>query len=194
MQQQLGNLEHMLDQIEQAPTEEDQVSLGAIVQAVGTRSFGPLLLLAGVLTVSPLSGIPGMPTFMGVMVLLISTQMLVGRDCFWLPRWLVRRAVSRSKMEKAVHFMRKPARWIDRWIRPRLCGMTGRYGAWSIALVCMLLGLSMPPMEVVPLSVNGVGVILMVFGLALIGRDGVFALAAFVLTVALAGALLYTLL
>lgn len=189
----LDNLEDVLAHIKQARTEHDQVSLGAVVQTVGTRSFGPLLLLAGVLTVSPLSGIPGMPTLMGVMVLLVSTQMLAGRGCFWLPGWLVRRSVSRSKLEKALGFMQRPARFIDRGLRPRLHPLIGPAGERVIALVCTVLGLSMPPMEVVPFSVNGVGAILIVFGLALIGRDGVFALAAFALTLAFSGGLAYTL-
>lgn len=189
MAEQVRNLQHMLDQIAQAQTEADSVSLGAIVQAVGTRSFGPLLLLAGILTVSPLSGIPGMPTFMGVMVLLVAGQMLVARPCFWLPGWLVRRSIARSKLDRALQFMRKPARWIDRGIKPRLQPLVGTTGSWSIALVCTLLGLSMPPMEVVPFSVNAVGAILVVFGLALIGRDGLLALAAFILTALLAATL-----
>jgi hypothetical protein len=44
-----------------------------------------LLLLASVALASPLSGIPGIPTSMGVLVLLIAGQLIVGRDYFWLP-------------------------------------------------------------------------------------------------------------
>lgn len=194
MSTRLDNLQDMLDHIEHADAEQDRVSLGAVVQAIGARSFGPLLLLAGVLTLSPLSGIPGMPTLMGVMVLLVSTQMLAGRSYFWLPAWLVRRSVSRSRLDKALGFMRRPARFIDRGLRPRMQPLVGPRGAWVIALVSTVLGLSMPPMEIVPFSVNGVGIILIVFGLALIGRDGLFALVAFLLTFALAGVLGYTLL
>ncbi|HVL77523.1 MAG TPA: exopolysaccharide biosynthesis protein, partial [Noviherbaspirillum sp.] len=127
--------------------------------------------------------------FMGVMVLLITSQLLMGRDSFWLPNWLVRRSVSRSKLDKALHLLRPPARWIDRGVRPRLCALTGPRGAWCIALTCTLLGLSMPPMEIVPFSVNVVGLILATFGLSLIGRDGLLALAAFILTGLLAAGL-----
>lgn len=190
MTQDSENLQHMLDKIGQAEAEQDQVSLGAIVHAVGSGSFGPLLLLAGLLTVSPLSGIPGMPTFMGVLTILVSTQLLLGRDSFWLPGWLLKRSFGRSKLEKALKFMRPPARFIDRGIRPRLQVLVGARGSWCIALICTLLGISMPPMEVVPFSVNVVGAILMVFGLALIGRDGLLALGALILTTLLVGFLI----
>ena len=40
----------------------------------------------------------------------------------------------------------------------------------------------MPPMEFVPFSANAAGAVLLAFGLALIARDGVFALVAYVIT------------
>lgn len=38
------NLEQLLNQIGQAPAENERVSLDEIVEAVGKRAFGPLLL------------------------------------------------------------------------------------------------------------------------------------------------------
>jgi hypothetical protein len=190
MAQQPENLQQLLDRIHEAKPEEGKVSLGAIVAAVGDRSFGPLLLLAGLLTVSPLSGIPGMPTSMGVLTLMIASQLLFGRSQFWLPGWLVRRKISQDKIAKALKFLRPPARFIDRGVGPRLQFLVGGMGARCIALVCVILAVSMPPMEVVPFSVNGVGAILMLFGLALIARDGVLALTAFLFTLLLSAVLI----
>lgn len=92
MPQKLSNLEQLLDLIDKAADDLDRVSLGMIVEAVGSRSFGPLLLMVGVTLASPLSGIPGMPTTMGMLVLLIAVQLLFGRQHFWLPRWLLKRS------------------------------------------------------------------------------------------------------
>jgi hypothetical protein len=179
----LTNLEQLLDRIADAARDHDQVSLDGIVESVGRRSFGPLLLLAGVITVSPLSGIPGMPTTMGVFTMLIGVQLLSGRESFWLPGWLLRRSVGRNRLETALKWMRPPARFIDRFLRPRLAVLLHGAGNYAIALICTLMAATMPFMEVVPFSVNGVGAALATFGVALIANDGLVALIAFTFTI-----------
>jgi hypothetical protein len=169
------------------------VSLGAIVESIGNRSFGPLLLLAGILTISPLSGIPGMPTAMGVLVLLIAGQLLLGKKQFWLPGWLVRRSVAQSKLEKALTWLRPPARFIDRVLRERLMALVQGASLYVIAGICAAIALTMPAMEVVPFSVNIAGAAIATFGLALIARDGVLAVLGYLFTAAVVGLLVYKL-
>ena len=78
-----SNLEHLLNKLEHAPDAgHKQVTLGDIVEAVGARSFDPLLLVAGLVAASPLSAIPGMPTTLGVLVALITIQFLLRRKHF----------------------------------------------------------------------------------------------------------------
>jgi hypothetical protein len=194
MSEEIDNLEELLEQIEKAKKEGDPVSLESIVNAVGRRSFGPLLLMAGVILASPLSGIPGMPTAMSLLVLLIAVQMLCGREGFWLPRWLLNRSVQRGKVEKALGWLRPPARFIDRWLRPRLTALVQRAGAYVVAGVCILIAAGMPAMELVPFSATVAGVALAVFGLALVARDGVLALIGYGFAAATAGLAVYKLL
>ncbi|WP_280571181.1 exopolysaccharide biosynthesis protein, partial [Chromohalobacter sp. 296-RDG] len=115
-------------------------------------------------------------------VLLVAGQLLVGRRTFWLPRWLLKRSVSCAKLDKAVTWMRKPARAIDRLLKPRLTWLTQRAGTYLVALFCFLIALAMPLMEVVPFSANGAGLALMMFGLSLMANDGLWALLALILT------------
>lgn len=51
-----------------------------------------------------------------------------------------------------------------------------------MAIVCMLVALAMPAMEVVPFSANGAGAALMTFGLGIVARDGLLALLGMVIT------------
>ncbi len=194
MAQELTNLEQLLDRIDKAANDRERVSLDAIVEAVGNRSFGPLLLVAGVVTLSPLSGIPGMATTMAVLVLLIAVQLLCGREHFGLPRWLLKRSVARDKLGKALKWLRPPARFIDRGLRPRLTVFVHRTGTYVIAIVCVFIAAGMPAMELVPFSATGAGAALTAFGLSLIARDGVLALLAFVFTAIIFGVVVYNLL
>ena len=177
------NLEHLLDKLEGAPDERHEaVTLGEIVEAAGARSFGPLLLVAGLVAASPLSAIPGMPTTLGVLVALITVQFLFRRRHFWLPQWLLKRRLKRETFCKALAWMRKPAHFIDRFLHPRLESVTRHTGLYAIALVCALIGIAMPSLELVPFSSHVAGLALTAFGLALIANDGVVGLVALGIT------------
>lgn len=183
MDEELTNLEQLLDRINEAATGLDRISLEKIISAVGSRSFGPLLLLVGVILFSPLSGIPGMPTVMGLLVLLIAVQLLFRRKHFWLPRWLLKRSVEHKKLQKALKWLGTPARFIDRWIRPRLTLLIRGISVYFIAVICFFIAVALPVMEILPFSASAAGAILTAFGLSLIAHDGFPALLAFVLTI-----------
>jgi len=56
------NLEQLLARVAEAKPEGDRVSLDAMADAVGRRSCGSLLLLAGLIVLSPIGDVPGTPT------------------------------------------------------------------------------------------------------------------------------------
>lgn len=58
--------------------EREQVSVADIQDEVGQRSFGPFLFVPA-LEISPVGGIPGLPTLLAVIVALFALQMLFGR-------------------------------------------------------------------------------------------------------------------
>src|SRR5215471_16882345 len=93
------NLNQLLDKLSEASANGGaEVSLADVVEAIGRRSFGPLLLVVGLLATSPITSIPGMPTTFGVLVALIAVQLLLRRDRFWLPRWIASRRMKREKL------------------------------------------------------------------------------------------------
>lgn len=174
------SLEQLLERLGGAPAQaDDKFTVASLLQTLGERSFGPLLLFAGAILMSPLSGIPGMPTTMGTLVLLVSLQLLLRRDHFWLPGWVLHRSIRRRKVEKAVEWLRPPARFLDRLARPRLLPLVRGVGVYVVAATCALIALAVPFMEVVPFSATLVGVALTAFGLSLTARDGLFAALAF---------------
>ncbi|MFW6346576.1 MAG: exopolysaccharide biosynthesis protein [Halomonas sp.] len=178
-----GSLEGLLLTLEAIEAPSDKVTFDELLAAIGRRSFGPLLLLAGLVTLMPVIGdIPGVPSLMACFTLLVSLQLLMGRRTFWLPTWLRRRWVYHSSLQKGLGYLRRPARAVDRLLDQRLLFLTGRRGTQASALACLIVAVSMPPMELVPFSANLAGLTLALFGLALVARDGLLALIAFLLT------------
>lgn len=178
------SLEEVLERIGEAePEEDDRFTVGAILEVVGRRSFAPLLVVAGIVILAPFVGdIPGVPVLVGLVVLLAAGQLLFRRDHFWLPRWLLKRAVARDKLCKALGWLRRPARFVDRLLRPRLTVLTEGPATYLIAIVCIAVAAATPAMELVPFSAAIAGAVLLAFGLALIADDGLLALIAYVLT------------
>jgi hypothetical protein len=177
----------LLDRIGEAGQGREQVSLRAVLEVVGNRSFGSLLFVAGAIVLAPLIGdIPGVPTLMGVFVMLVSGQILAGRRYFWLPAFMLEQSVDTGKLERALAMLRKPAGWIDRLLSTRLTLFTDGWSRHLIACASIAVAAMMPFMEVVPFSANLAGIALLGFGLALIAGDGLVALVALLFTVATA--------
>lgn len=151
-----------------------------ILEVVGRRSFGPLLLIAGLIMLSLIIGdIPGVPSLVGIFVFLIAGQLLIQRKHLWLPQWLPKRSADQRKLCKALDWLRSPSRFVDKFLRPRLTFFTRSKGAYAISVACIFIALAMPVMEVVPFSANGAGATLTLFGLSIIAHDDILALLAF---------------
>lgn len=178
--EQPANLEALLDEVARAAEgETGDVSLGVILDRIGRRSFGPLLLLPALIAFTPLGGIPVLPTVMAVAVILIAGQLVVGLDHFWLPQVLQRRAAEPQKVCKSTQKLRPAARFVDRLIRPRLTWLTREPFVHVAAFLCILVALTVPPLEIVPFAGSVAWGAIGLFGLALIAHDGLLALIAF---------------
>ncbi|MCK9274086.1 MAG: exopolysaccharide biosynthesis protein [Syntrophales bacterium] len=187
-----ANLEQLLDRIGGASEDKEHISLRTIMESVGSRSFGPLLLLAGLITLAPVIGdIPGMPTIMGLFVLLTAGQLFLKRNHFWLPSWLLDRSISRGKVTASLKWLRPAGRFFDRLLRQRLTVLTRHMGVYAVALACIFIAAVMPLMELIPFSANIAGAALTAFGLSLIAHDGLLAVIAFVFTAAAFGLVMY---
>jgi hypothetical protein len=188
------DLEEVLERLRHAHAEAGRVSLGAVLHEIGDRSFGPLLLLEGLITFSPIIGdIPGVSALMGVCVLLTVGQMLFHRKHFWLPQRLLRLSVAQPGFCKLLNWFKPVARFADRLLEERLTPLVRGAGTYMIAFVCAAIGLVMPLMELVPFSAYSAGFVLILFGLALIGRDGLLALIALTITILSSGLVIYNL-
>lgn len=188
----LTSIREVLDKILESSKDCDEVSLGDILEMVGQRSFGPIILIAGIITLAPLIGdIPGVPTIMGLIVFLTAIQLLFNRQNLWLPNKLLKRSIQKEKLHRAIHKLEKPAKYIDRFLRPRLSFLTVHAMNYVVAVVCLIISLAMPIMEFIPFSANFAGGALTAFGLALIAKDGLLALMGYIFTISIIAFIVY---
>ncbi|ANT59850.1 exopolysaccharide synthesis protein [Salipiger sp. CCB-MM3] len=153
----------------------DKVSLRDLVESFGESSFLPALMVPALLVVSPLSGIPLFSTFCGLLIAFIAGQMLISRRYLWLPDFLMSRSFDGAKARKAMDKLRKLSDWLDKHAKRRLRVMTSGPMRKVLQLICVLCGLAMPFLELVPFSSSILGVTVLCFATAMLVRDGLFA-------------------
>lgn len=170
-----NNLEALLDQLSDVTGDNDEVSVGEIQSAVGHRSFAPLLVVFGLIVLTPIGGIPGVPTIFGVVVILLAGQILIGRKSLWIPSVITERSFGADKLGKGIDKIRPVASWIDKVLKPRLTVLTKGAGVYGIAAACVLIALVLPPMELVPGAATLPAASIVLFALALMAHDGLLA-------------------
>ena len=165
----------------------DHVTVGDLMDAFGGRSYGPFLLVPALIELSPLGGVPGVPTLLAFVIAVFAVQMLLGRDHFWLPSWIERRAVRIDRVDQADDKMRAVTERLDRWSSDRLAALTGKAAQRAAAVCTLLLCLTVPPLEFLPFASAAPMAAIAAFGLGLIVRDGFVMLAGFALTAVATG-------
>ncbi|MEM8852901.1 MAG: exopolysaccharide biosynthesis protein [Pseudomonadota bacterium] len=178
------DLVDLLDRIKDK-TDGEEVSIGELVEALGRRAFGSLLVITALIAVLPTGAIPGMSVLTGTIMLLLSVQILIGRDSIWLPKVLTKRAMPRSKLINGIDRIHNTAETVDRLLGPRLTALVEPPFLQAVAVIAILVSLSMYPLALVPFGAFPAGLSLLVIGLGLAVRDGL--LIALGLTLAVLG-------
>jgi hypothetical protein len=188
-------LEEVVDQLEEkAEAEDDTVTVREALDAFEGRTFGPLLVLPALVALTPPVGmIPTVPTIMGVIVVLIAGQYLVGRTHPWVPDFIGERSVDREKVLKAVDKSRPWAKWVDGFVGKRLQVLVEGPMEYVIAGLCVLLALTLPPAELLPGIAAVPAAAILFLGLAVTSRDGLVGLIGMIVTAVGVGYLLYNL-
>jgi hypothetical protein len=83
-----------------AESPPEQVSLGWVIDRLGERSFGILMLFSGVIAL-----VPGFSTFVGVLVAVPAIQMIVARHGPMLPRFFTDRRFPTRRLARLIERM-----------------------------------------------------------------------------------------
>lgn len=167
-------LDALCESVNCDPTEtEEKVLMGDLLEQVGRRAYGPLLLVVGLFSISPLSVVPGMTWFAAALTLVLAAQMLVGRTQPWLPKHAMQMPISRRLLVAGIAKARPFARGVDVLLKPRLAFFTQPPMVNFVALMVILAALVTFPLGLVPLGPVLPGLAVVLFGLGMSARDGV---------------------
>ncbi len=147
------------------------LTLHEIRDRLDERAYGLLILLLSIPCLVP--GLYGVPQVVGLMVILLAGQMLVGREEPWLPRWFLNLRCKGSWLKAMADFAETKLGWIDRLSRPRLRRFADGPGEKLAAVFMILATVTI----VMPLTNTIPSIALALLSVGLIQRDGLFVLA-----------------
>ncbi|MGD9965173.1 MAG: exopolysaccharide biosynthesis protein [Hyphomonadaceae bacterium] len=156
--------------------DDREITVGDVLSVAGRRTYGPLLLLIALFSISPATIVPGMTWFSAGLTLLLSLQLALGAKRPWLPASLLGMNVSRDAIRAGAVSMRKWARRIDGVLQPRLVFLSEAPFANLAGLACALAALATFPLGLIPVAPLAPGVAVAAIGLGLFARDGLLLL------------------
>lgn len=161
---------------------EDKVSFAEMLDTLGERGFGLLLMVLAIPNLLPFPGVPGVSFVTGMAIFYIAIQLLLARDEPALPVWIGQKSFTRGQLSRFIVKTSPFLRWLERPIRPRWNPVVARFGGRLIGLVALIhaVTLALPiPMGNLPQAVA-----LILFALALIELDGLMAVLGYLASIA----------
>ena len=168
-------LSQRLAQIVEEPG-PDRLTFSELATQLHARAWGGLLVIFAAINVIPLP--PGASIFFAVPLIIVTAQMAFGRASPWFPARINRRGVTKDELGRLIAKMEWLEVRVERMFKPRLATLTGPAATRLIGIVCFILAL----MTMLPIVHVAPAAVIVLFGLALIYRDGALIIAAAVTT------------
>jgi hypothetical protein len=143
-----------------------RVSLGEVIDALGERGFGVLILLFALPNAVPGPAMPGLSAACAIPLSLLAAQLARGRDEPRLPRWLLRRSMTLARFRQLVAYTAPSIQRVERWLRPRPGLPEAR--PLGLALLLLTLALAVP----LPFANLPPALALTLIALGLVEKDG----------------------
>lgn len=149
----------------------ERVSVRDLVRAMEGRAFGALLLIFAVPNALP--AIPGTSGILGLPLLFLSFQMMLGRAP-WLPNLIADRSVARSDFARLVGRVNPWLDWADRFTAPRLSWLADGPAQRPVGLFCLLMSVIL----VLPIPLGNMlpGLAICMIAIGVLERDGLWVL------------------
>lgn len=153
----------------------DDVTFYELKSALHERSFGLLIVIFILPVAVPIPLITGL---LIIPVWIFSTQMILGMDSPWLPKWLGNKSIKRSTLAKLVEKASPILKKIERLLCQRLSFVSSPVGERIIGifsfLMCVSIAFPLPFSNLLPAW----GILIMALGL--LSKDGIMIIAGMV--------------
>lgn len=164
----------ILLKIAQAEHMEGNVTYQGLVNTLGERAFGIVIIFFALPSLLPFSVIPGVAFTFSLPIAFFALQMISQRKSLWLPHVVGRQKVSHQKISVILYTVIPYIVRLENFTKPRWMWMTSPLMEIinGIALLFVTILLMLP----IPFSNFIFAGIIVFFGLGFIERDGIYVL------------------
>ncbi|WP_424932389.1 exopolysaccharide biosynthesis protein [Amaricoccus macauensis] len=170
-------LEDIVGDLRGASNDQD-ISVGKLVEAFDDRPAGVVVTLLAFLALIPvIGGLPGAPVVIALLILTMLIKPYFGGGGIWVPGFIAKRKIPAEKLEKGLDAAEPWAKWIDGLTSERLRFIVAGQVPRSIVFgLVALLAIALVPLGLIPAGITPAALGILVFGLALVVQDGLFAI------------------
>ena len=115
------------------------VSIATIRDALGDRSFAALLVFFSAINLLPLP--PGTTLILGLPLILVAAQMVIGKTSAWLPRFVLDKSLSPEQFRRLSGRLLPSLQRLERFVQPRYWPFYPSHDERVIGFLALLMGL-----------------------------------------------------
>lgn len=149
---------------------KDNLTIKKLVTSLGRRTYGLLILIFALPSALPFSLIPGFSIIFSIPLVIISTQLMIGRKAVWLPKILGEKQISHEHLAKIIKATEPYLRKIERLLKDRWFFMTNNITESLTGFILIVLSILI--MLPIPLTNSIIAAIVVLFGLGIAEDDG----------------------
>jgi len=154
--------------------------VGDLLDALGARGFGPLMVTFSAFLLTPVGAVPGVPAIVALLLMLLGVQMLIPLRHLWLPGRLRRVSFRGEALRRSIGRARPAAKRLHLALAPRLSFLVeGPVMLRMIALILIATGGVVLLAGFIPFLPYLLSLHVLFLGLALTARDGLVGLLGF---------------
>ncbi len=147
----------------------ERVSLFEILARLRARAFGVLLILFAAPISIPMP--PGFSTVAAVGILLVASQLAIGRTSIWVPQRLGYKSVPTHQLVRVINWVVPKLQRVERWSKPRAIRLTRLRARQPLGILIIVMAIIMAlPIPIVGNTPPAIAIILIGFGM--LQRDG----------------------
>lgn len=150
-----------------------QLTLGGLVDTLGVRGVGLLLLILSLPSALPIPA-PGYSTPFGIAIALLALQLVCKRQQLWLPNSLRRKVIKAETAQKLRASGLRVFGFTEKWIRPRWRWVLTPMSRMVLAIVILCMGLLM--IVPIPLTNTAPALVVFIIAISLSEEDGMWSL------------------
>lgn len=145
------------------------ITIGAMIDILGDRSFAALLLFFAALNLLPLP--PGATLVLGLPLIIIAAQMIWGSPRVWMPRVVREKSFTAEQFRSAVAWVAPRLTRLEKLVKPRYWPFWPKQGERVVGVLALILGIvvTLP----IPLGNWFPAFAIAIMCLALSERDGI---------------------